>query len=299
MNSRKQQVIQNAHHLFIEKGFQATSIQDILDYSGISKGTFYNYFSSKNELLIAVFKWLFSTLDKERNKLLIGKDPADLDLFIAQIENQLKNHHKHKVFTLFEEVFMSNDPDLKAYINKMQFVELSWYYNRFRELFGEEKKAYLLDCAIMFASILHRNFHFNMKAKEGNVNHGEVIRYSVKRLVHMVEEVSNAGEQLLDPQLLEKWVPTCESAKLKLEQEILSCIIELKKITNKDVGNELEQQKYSELLNFIQDELFHQPSSRKFIIESTLKSLKQSGVSSFKANLKTLEQLISSYLEEI
>ena len=56
MNDRKQHVIKMAHQLFIEKGFQATSIQDILDYSGISKGTFYNYFSSKSELLIAIFK---------------------------------------------------------------------------------------------------------------------------------------------------------------------------------------------------------------------------------------------------
>ena len=55
MNDRKQHVINKAHQLFIDKGFQATSIQDILDYSGISKGTFYNYFSSKNELLIAIF----------------------------------------------------------------------------------------------------------------------------------------------------------------------------------------------------------------------------------------------------
>ncbi|WP_044640727.1 TetR/AcrR family transcriptional regulator [Risungbinella massiliensis] len=299
MNNRKQQVINNAHHLFIEKGFQATSIQDILDYSGISKGTFYNYFSSKNELLIAVFKWLFSTLDKERNKVLVGKDPTDLDLFIVQVQIQMKNHHKHKLFRLFEEVFMSNDPDLKAYINKKQFVELSWFYNRFIELFGEEKKPYLLDCAIMFTSILHRNFHFNFKAKETNLNEDEVIRYSVNRLIHMVEEVSNTGEQLLDPQLLEKWVPTCESAKLKLEQEVLNCIIELKKCMNKEVVNELEQQKYSELLDFIQEELFHQPTSRKFIIESALNSLKQSSIASFKQNLNTLKQLIDSYLEEI
>ncbi len=56
MNNRKQQVVKNAHHLFfVEKGFQAISIQDIIDYSGISKGTFYNYFSSKNELLTSCF----------------------------------------------------------------------------------------------------------------------------------------------------------------------------------------------------------------------------------------------------
>ncbi|MGA9287974.1 MAG: helix-turn-helix domain-containing protein, partial [Anaerobacillus sp.] len=63
MNDRKQHVIKMAHQLFIDRGFQATSIQDILDYSGISKGTFYNYFSSKNELLIALFKALYGSME--------------------------------------------------------------------------------------------------------------------------------------------------------------------------------------------------------------------------------------------
>ena len=55
MNDRKQHVVNMAHQLFINKGVQSTSVQDILEYSGISKGTFYNYFSSKHELLIALF----------------------------------------------------------------------------------------------------------------------------------------------------------------------------------------------------------------------------------------------------
>ena len=46
MNDRKQHVVHMAHQLFINKGVQSTSVQDIFEYSGISKGTFYNYFSS-------------------------------------------------------------------------------------------------------------------------------------------------------------------------------------------------------------------------------------------------------------
>ncbi|MGA9227687.1 MAG: helix-turn-helix domain-containing protein, partial [Mesobacillus sp.] len=70
MNDRKQLVIDKAHDLFIEKGYQATSLQEILEYSGISKGTFYNYFSSKNELLIAIFKNTYQKIEKERQELI-------------------------------------------------------------------------------------------------------------------------------------------------------------------------------------------------------------------------------------
>ena len=64
MKDRKLHVIKMSHQLFIEKGFLATSIQDILNYSGISKGTFYNYFSSKNELLMELFKSIYIKLEK-------------------------------------------------------------------------------------------------------------------------------------------------------------------------------------------------------------------------------------------
>ncbi len=46
MIDRKQHVVNMAHPLFINKGVQSTSVQDILEYSGISKGTFFTYFSS-------------------------------------------------------------------------------------------------------------------------------------------------------------------------------------------------------------------------------------------------------------
>lgn len=55
MNKRKMHVIDTARELFIKHGYHATSIQDILEASGISKGSFYNYFSTKSELFQSVF----------------------------------------------------------------------------------------------------------------------------------------------------------------------------------------------------------------------------------------------------
>jgi len=56
MNKRKKIVVDHARALFLEKGIQMTSIQDIIERSGISKGTFYNYFSSKNECVTAILQ---------------------------------------------------------------------------------------------------------------------------------------------------------------------------------------------------------------------------------------------------
>lgn len=48
---RKESILKTAERLFFEKGYEETSIQDILDALSISKGGFYHYFESKIALL--------------------------------------------------------------------------------------------------------------------------------------------------------------------------------------------------------------------------------------------------------
>jgi AcrR family transcriptional regulator len=45
-------ILAGALHCFIEKGFQATKVEDIVRHLGISKGALYGYFSSKEEMYI-------------------------------------------------------------------------------------------------------------------------------------------------------------------------------------------------------------------------------------------------------
>lgn len=50
----KQKIIQESIILFDQKGFSSTSIQDIVDALKVTKGTFYYYFSSKEQLLMDI-----------------------------------------------------------------------------------------------------------------------------------------------------------------------------------------------------------------------------------------------------
>ncbi|MER1987331.1 MAG: TetR/AcrR family transcriptional regulator [Solibacillus sp.] len=47
-------IIKESIDLFDKKGFSKTSIQDIVDTIGVTKGTFYYYFKSKQELLMDI-----------------------------------------------------------------------------------------------------------------------------------------------------------------------------------------------------------------------------------------------------
>lgn len=51
MKGRRQEVLDAAARIFYEKGYEATSIQDIADALGILKGSLYYYINSKEDLL--------------------------------------------------------------------------------------------------------------------------------------------------------------------------------------------------------------------------------------------------------
>jgi AcrR family transcriptional regulator len=68
----KTRILHSARGLFSNHGFTATSLDDILGATGITKGAFYHYFRSKDHLcevmleeVVAEYKTLLMTIDKQ------------------------------------------------------------------------------------------------------------------------------------------------------------------------------------------------------------------------------------------
>jgi hypothetical protein len=55
MEDKKNVIFDTARKLFYEKGFKDTNVSEIANAAGIGVGTFYNYYSSKEELFLEVF----------------------------------------------------------------------------------------------------------------------------------------------------------------------------------------------------------------------------------------------------
>ena len=60
----RQKILDAASLLFEEKGFSETSIADIMKAANLGVGTFYNYFESKEELLLTLLKNLAEKVDR-------------------------------------------------------------------------------------------------------------------------------------------------------------------------------------------------------------------------------------------
>lgn len=62
---KREHIMRNALELFAEKGFDATSINMIASRAKISKGLIYNYFESKEDLIIVIIHDGFDTFLRE------------------------------------------------------------------------------------------------------------------------------------------------------------------------------------------------------------------------------------------
>lgn len=78
----KKEMLENGFNSIKQNGLKKTAIIDIANQSGIAKGTFYNFFSSKEQFVISIIEY--------RN---------------SQIMENIKNFCQNKSFTTREEVY--------------------------------------------------------------------------------------------------------------------------------------------------------------------------------------------------
>lgn len=273
MNKRKEHVVHKAHELFIEKGYHATSIQDILKHSGISKGSFYNYFASKGELFKAVFTSIQSQLEEERNALLIGEDLDDIHIFSQQILLSMTLNRKNRMLQLIEDALVSDDTELILFIKQSRFLFLEWIHARFVNIFSEDKRPYLFDCAIVFTGLLQSMLQTSTAMNE-TVTLKELIDYCMDRIQIMIEDVSSKGIQLFSPDKIHILLPNSDNIDF-FNNEFSFATLSLKKMIEKVFATEdFNRSTYHKLLCFIQEEFMNPKEPRVFLIESALLSLK-------------------------
>ena len=58
---KRPRLVEAACAVFAEKGYASTRVAEIAERAGVGKGTVYEYFSSKEELLFAVFESINAT----------------------------------------------------------------------------------------------------------------------------------------------------------------------------------------------------------------------------------------------
>lgn len=127
-NTRKK-VFKAALELFADQGFEKTIIEDITKRANVAKGTFYNFFSKKEDVLVY---YLESKIAQSHEEFRINNRKNFLEQYKDLISNYLKYIFKNKNFTkiLLKERVMdqgskSNPYELKVKQRIAQLVDLA------------------------------------------------------------------------------------------------------------------------------------------------------------------------------
>ena len=86
---RRQEILVAARELFIKKGYEQTSVNDILKIVDIAKGTFYYYFASKGEVLDAIVLDIVEEGARRAENILIDKSIPLLNRIMMAIMAQV------------------------------------------------------------------------------------------------------------------------------------------------------------------------------------------------------------------
>jgi AcrR family transcriptional regulator len=98
---RKHQILEAALHVFAKDGYQGASMAAVAKKAKVSKGLIYNYFNSKEEILISLVVDVFDEV-MDQLDLNLG-EPLTKESFIQVIEKSVdevvKNPQKWKLYT--------------------------------------------------------------------------------------------------------------------------------------------------------------------------------------------------------
>jgi AcrR family transcriptional regulator len=117
---KKQLIIEKSIELFAKQGFEATSVQQITDYCGISKGAFYLSFTSKDELILELIDHFMKEITSEIDYT-VNNVKNDEEVLYKFYYTTLYSFYKHSDFA---KIFMKEQTQS---FNKELLVKIRYY----------------------------------------------------------------------------------------------------------------------------------------------------------------------------
>jgi AcrR family transcriptional regulator len=96
--STREKQVRSAYELFCKFGVHAAGLDQIIKKAGVTKGTFYNHFESKDALILAVLEWRDASWpDNLRDTLRkhAGENPCDQLLAFVEFLDEIRGTEKY------------------------------------------------------------------------------------------------------------------------------------------------------------------------------------------------------------
>ncbi|AEP00228.1 TetR/AcrR family transcriptional regulator [Heyndrickxia coagulans] len=185
----KAKITEHSIRLFEQKGFTETSIQDIVDSIGATKGTFYYYFSSKEQLLMDIHMDYITKLLEKQKAILSenGSCKAKLHALVLMLLESIKTE-KAKALIFFREIKNLSGEKLELILQKREAFRLG-VEKLIREGIEIGEFAGHLDANLTSFAILGMvNWSYQWFQPEGRKSAAEVAELFMDIVLHGIEK---------------------------------------------------------------------------------------------------------------
>ncbi|CDQ38333.1 MULTISPECIES: TetR/AcrR family transcriptional regulator [Virgibacillus] len=199
MNDKKQKLIEIGMKLIAEKGYYNTSIQEIANEAGVSKGSFYIYFSSK-EAFIATAIHNFHQRISEEMKQMQQDSNTPRENFANQLAVSIDYIYCHKDYIfMFIRENISLGENIDKLIYNLKVENFNWMKSNLKAIYQEEMDemdAILIDIIIQAEGLLSGYFKWLM-IEDIQIDSGEAGAFLVRRIDDLVKGMLHRKEEPL------------------------------------------------------------------------------------------------------
>ncbi|WP_322902883.1 helix-turn-helix domain-containing protein [Paenibacillus campi] len=157
MKTKEQYIIEAAVRLFSEKGYTATSVDEIAKESGMAKASFYKFFQSKEDVLVATIVEHGRVIGEMIERLYAATDQSPEQRLSSFIELQLNNVMESKIHSimvsLHDKSILQNEKLLHACL-QVEYNTNQWCTDCLNRIYGSEVDPYVYDIIFMVRALL-------------------------------------------------------------------------------------------------------------------------------------------------
>lgn len=238
--TKREQIIEVAKLLFRTIGYHDTSVQDILEQSGVSKGTFYNHFPSKSQLIQCIIQEVDAKVEEQQSQLLLEGDPHSKQTFYSQLRVKHSIYSTERIAELYNISMAENDEVLRKYMADSHYKELNWLAKRLIEVYGIGIEVSAMDLSTHFIGGLGYQFRYSNQMNL-DTNSSDILDYNILRLEKNIE-ITKQSKHILFPFSIQSSVETQETVVMNIKNLL------------DEVKNDIDSQDEKELIDFILEE---------------------------------------------
>jgi TetR/AcrR family transcriptional regulator, cholesterol catabolism regulator len=123
---RRHEIFHQVVDIFLKKGFQETSMREIAEAAGLGKSTLYDYFKTKEDILLYFFEDQINDLTEAAQKIALQNIPADERLRqVMKVHLEFLQANKNMLMKLsMEAQRLSLDSQKQIQMNRHEYQDL-------------------------------------------------------------------------------------------------------------------------------------------------------------------------------